>query len=162
MGWSFGWSSPSSLRAELNSQRGSLKIVKQSATCYGRHLWTLYEQPDGGRFISLDLIERSGADWGYKSIDESMGPVEVDCPLAIIDAAGEPSGEYAPAWRERVRAFHAKNARKYAPNDVVLVYGKRYRVISSEKRSYRVINIETGRIYKCSPKKMFPAPADEN
>lgn len=160
MGWSFGWSSPSSLRAELNALRGSLTIVKQASTCYGRHLWTLYEKPDGGRFINLDLIQKSGGDWGYKDIDEGMGPVECDCPLAFLDAASEPSNEYAKAWREKVRAFHAKNARKYAPNDVVLVYGKRYRVIEQVKRSYRVVGIADGRVYKCPPSKMTLAPKE--
>lgn len=160
MGWLFGFSSPSSLRAELNAQRTSVKLVSQAATCYGRHIWSLFELPDGRRFVNLDLLDKSGDQWGYKDMDESCGPCYYDCPLSLLDAATEPTTEYAKAWRIKVRAFHANNTRKYAPNDVVLVYGKQYRVIEQVKRSYRVIGIADGRVYKCPPSKMTLAPKE--
>jgi hypothetical protein len=137
-----------------------VKLVRQAATCYGRHLWSLLETPDGRRFINLDLIDKSGDQWGYKDMDESCGPCYYDCPLAFLDEATAPDNDFANDWRGKVRAFHQKASRKYAPNDVVLIYGKLYRVIEQVKRSYRVLRIADSRVYKCPPSKMTLAPKE--
>lgn len=78
----------------------------------GNHLWIAqeYQRPEGEkvRFIALFLLRGGGRDgWGYKGIQESMGPCEVDCPLSFFKLVPEPDGEYAAAWRERVKAYHA-------------------------------------------------------
>ena len=42
--------------------------------------------------------------FGYKDISEDMGPVESDCPLAILDPLTPTSRQYALDWRARCRA----------------------------------------------------------
>lgn len=98
-------------------------------------LWSVREvrhKDDAGavtraeRFIALDLCEyQAGYGWGYKDLEESCGPCEVDCPEKYLAMVPEPAGEYGPAWRERVRAHHAERRaaaaiiRDARPGDVV-------------------------------------------
>ncbi|AZN50026.1 TPA: hypothetical protein ACTL7P_001217 [Pseudomonas aeruginosa] len=56
------------------------------------------------RYIRCDLLQRSGGEWGYKAMDESMAPYYYSCPLRYLDMAKELS----PGWREKVRAHHAR------------------------------------------------------
>lgn len=56
------------------------------------------------RYIRCDLLQRRGGEWGYKAMDESMAPYYYSCPLRYLDLAKELS----PAWREKVRAHHAR------------------------------------------------------
>lgn len=80
----------------------------------GGNLWIAWGivRPDGtevDRFIELDLI-RSDREFGagYKDMEESMGPVEVNCPLRLLDLVPEPKdSQYAKDWRGRVREHHA-------------------------------------------------------
>jgi len=47
-----------------------------------------------------------GHNFGYKPVDESMGPVDTDIPMrlfAMLDGY-PPTGGYSANWRERVRA----------------------------------------------------------
>ncbi|TAA06146.1 hypothetical protein [Pseudoxanthomonas winnipegensis] len=54
-------------------------------------------------YIGCHLLESSGGDWGYKSLDESAHPYYYSCPLRYLDMAPVQSSE----WRERVHRFHA-------------------------------------------------------
>jgi hypothetical protein len=56
------------------------------------------------RYIRCDLLERSGNQWGYKPLDESMHPYYYSCPLSYLDLAPEQSAD----WRAGVRAYHAR------------------------------------------------------
>jgi hypothetical protein len=84
----------------------------------GRVLWTVRERSDGVRWIGCDLTSTKGGGFGYKSMDESMGPCEVNCPLSYLDMVPDP-GSYATEWRKRVRAWHALQRQRY-------VVGARY------------------------------------
>ena len=57
-------------------------------------------------YIGCHLLESSGGDWGYKSLDESVHPYYYSCPLRYLDMAPVQSSE----WRERVHRFHAGRA----------------------------------------------------
>lgn len=39
--------------------------------------------------------------FGYKEIDETMGPNKYDCPVGIINMLDETDNEYAKKWREK-------------------------------------------------------------
>jgi hypothetical protein len=56
------------------------------------------------RYIRCDLLERSGNQWGYKPLEESMHPYYYSCPLSYLDLAPEQSAD----WRAGVRAYHAR------------------------------------------------------
>lgn len=47
---------------------------------------------------------KNGFNFGYKIIDETMGPSECECPKAILDLLSDTDSEYAKDWRKRCRA----------------------------------------------------------
>jgi len=120
MGWLFSprWTTRADLvrhlrRPERFGER--LQLVRACVT--GSHHWYLVrELATGQHWIGLDLMQSGRADgWGYKDMDESVGPNAVDCPLAYLDAPhAEPVG-FAGPWRDRVRAYHADRRAKAAP-----------------------------------------------
>jgi hypothetical protein len=61
--------------------------------------------------------------WGYKSMDESMGPAYYTCPLSYLDMVPMPDSPYAREWREKVREYHAKQRRKFKVGQVVKLVG---------------------------------------
>lgn len=71
------------------------------------------------RWLEVTLMKCIGGDWGYKDMEESMGPCEVSCPLGYLEMVPEPKCApdcpteghghvWARNWRERVRAYHAE------------------------------------------------------
>lgn len=89
------------------------KTVRLSNPGNGR-MWAVFETrfPNGDveRFIVEFLLSyfRRDEGWAYKDIEESMGPVDVDCPLKYIEMVSghEPMNDYSRKWRERVREYH--------------------------------------------------------
>ena len=53
--------------------------------------------------VNYNLRAKEGYIFGYKDMNESMGPCETDCPAAILDLLTETDREYAKQWRERCR-----------------------------------------------------------
>ena len=156
MGWISGFASQAAVRQVI--QHRTDKVRAQKSTACGRHLWTVYETPEGVRVLILDLIEKRGdRDWGYKTMDEGMHPYTYDCPLALLALLGEPRNEDAKNWRKNVLAQHVASVRTYMAGDEVLVYGKRYTVVGPTKRSYLIRSTDTGKEYRCSAVKMTPA-----
>ena len=47
--------------------------------------------------------DREGYIFGYKDMDETVGPNEADCPEAILDLLTPTEYPYATAWRARCR-----------------------------------------------------------
>lgn len=94
----------------------------------GNNLWVVFERKSDApasyeregrepyvypnRFIALFLLQGGRGDgWGYKDMDESCGPCEMDCPLRYLDMVPDP-GSYATEWRQKVREFHKGKANK--------------------------------------------------
>ncbi|MGB5083320.1 MAG: hypothetical protein WBO09_01670 [Methylocystis silviterrae] len=48
--------------------------------------------------------DREGYIFGYKDMEESMGPCECECPSSILDLLTPTDNEYAQEWRARCRA----------------------------------------------------------
>jgi hypothetical protein len=131
MGWLFGEHSKESLIERC--LRGDAHPTDYTAIAHsvvGNHLWTVFERDQGkpdhteyngrtfprpARLLTLHLLAYSKRDdcWGYKDMDESMGPYEYDCPLKYLDMVPDPGG-YATGWRDKVRAFHAGKRDKRA------------------------------------------------
>ena len=61
--------------------------------------------------VRYNLRDREGYIFGYKDMDEGMGPSESDCPEAILDLLTPTDRPYAIAWRERCRANAAARRR---------------------------------------------------
>lgn len=159
MGWSFsyGWSNPSDVKRDLlRDYEGNdrVDVLAHKSTCYGRHWWVALKSKETGKsFIVLHLLARgSYGEWGYKDIDEQMGPVDVDCPVSLLDMTTEPTEGCAVAWRARVRGNAARKQTGFNVGDKCSIYGKTYEVVGKVKRSYLVAR--EGRTYKCGASKM--------
>lgn len=133
--------------------------------CRGNVLFTLHESvtPNGHstKWIGISLMQRSAEGWGYKPMDESMGPYYYNCPLTYLDEASEPVNEYAANWREKVRQFAAEKAKQTAkrPNvgEIWSCTGKnckRIRIAKVEGRRIEAVNLTGGGYYRI-PKKML-------
>lgn len=130
MGWLFPYgASRADVIADVtrtHTWRGNLGEANECRTiakCIrGQNLWTVKELRAGNaktastdRFICLYLLRKDDGGWGYKDIEASMGPCEVNCPLSYLDLAGDPSNDYEKTWREHVRAYHAKRKAQRTP-----------------------------------------------
>lgn len=86
-------------------------------------LWTVWERTFaiGGkearpteRWIGCDLMEyaKQYDGWGYKDLDESMGPYYFSCPLKYLDMV--PIDRYGgnAEWRAGVVAYHERQREK--------------------------------------------------
>lgn len=105
-----------------------LRYCTRGNTLYALMQTEKKDQPTT-RWILVALLLRASDGWGYKPMDESMGPCEVDCPLEYLNEATEPVNDWAREWRERVRASAKKRERAksikvvLAPGDTVYLEG---------------------------------------
>ena len=112
MGWLFTeGQTKSELITHLTEGDSKLRTLRKSVR--GNALWTIQEDMDyPGPFIIVYLLRsQRGYGWGYKPVTESMGPAETSCPISYLDQVPMPDGNYAHAWRERVRSRHAEKQR---------------------------------------------------
>jgi hypothetical protein len=167
MGWLFPYSTRT--RADLVAhlrrpeRYGDSNELLHSSVVGNNH-WYLCRHKETGRvWIGLDRMQggaRREPGWGYKDMDESMGPVEVNCPLSFLSQASEPEG-YAVEWRERVRAHHAaKKARPKAAPGAVVEYGEhRYRLRepAGAHKGWYVDRVEDGMRFRMRAKQLAHA-----
>ncbi len=84
---------PTVLECEVNRKGDTLWILHQSA-----------QNPNVRLIECCLLIDQKGYGWGYKPMDETMGPYYYDCPVSYIDKASAPLNESSKRWREEVLA----------------------------------------------------------
>jgi hypothetical protein len=132
MGWMFLHNCPT--RSDLvkylrRPERFGENIELVRACVVGSHHWYLVRHRESGmHWVGLDLMQGGRGGWGYKDLDETVGPCAVDCPVSYLDAPHLPREAWARQWRERVRAYHAaKKARPaYARGLVVKLFDWTY------------------------------------
>ncbi len=123
MGWDFtAGATKQDIIARLTKTTTTTKTVAQAVR--GNVLWTVREtiHPDGtiARWIGCDLLgAERGFGWGYKDMNEEMGPYYFTCPLKFLDMAPVANA----AWRETVRAKAAVRAKKLALGQTVALVG---------------------------------------
>jgi hypothetical protein len=106
MGWLFNWDTRKELITHLTKDHETLRHCHR-----GNILWALLRStpPEGEqkRFIACYLLKRDCYGmWGYKGMDESMGPFYYTCPLSYIKDASPPVNEAAANWRAQVKIHH--------------------------------------------------------
>jgi hypothetical protein len=87
---------------------GCSPYTVQDHSLNGNELWVLMAKPGEKPLIVLFLLSGTGGMWGYKDMDESMGPYYVKCPLKFLALAPSVNEE----WRAKVRAYHAGKTAK--------------------------------------------------
>lgn len=106
MGWLFGYYERRTLIEHLVNGNG-VKTLKHFLS--GNNLWCVHEH-DGQRWACLYLLRGSPRikddpyNWGYKDVDETMGPNEISFPYTWLDLLTPTDSKYANEWRARVKA----------------------------------------------------------
>lgn len=114
MGWTFPNHTPTRKRLvdwllEHQNEPGRYEIIDHSQR--GNVLYTVFRNiAEDYRFIVVFLLEGPSATsryagdfaWGYKDIDESMGPSVLGCPERLLRQS-EAQSQNARAWREACR-----------------------------------------------------------
>lgn len=82
-------------------------------------LWTVEKGERDGhsyQFIGCYVLRQAGGDWGYKPMDETMGPCFYSVPLEWLDKypcvlppANKGMMQYSKAWRANVRKFASQD-----------------------------------------------------
>ncbi len=91
----------------------------------GNTLWTVedLEQSEGRRLKVIGcyrLAKEKGYGWGYKAMDEGMGPCYYDVPLKFLELQPNPLNRYSEEWRAKVVAYHAsKTAQRELARNIV-------------------------------------------
>ena len=88
---------------------------------------------------------KDGTVWGYKDMDETMGPCQTKCPPSILALLTPTDEKWALEWREKCRQYAASKAdeRKhpkplYAPKGVeIKVVGRSWLITSEHYRLMR-------------------------
>jgi len=126
MGWTFSHQTKKDLIDELSGDRRFTNYEGRTVTKICLHhkttkeddyfvLWTVnYVQVEGEdptEYIGCDLLMKdtysTKVSWGYKPMDESMGPCYYSCPLKFLKQVS--SGKSVnQEWREKVRQYHKK------------------------------------------------------
>lgn len=116
MGWTFSeaWPTKADLVRHLTGPGYGgecLRCLRHALR--GNVLWTIHERykADGSsvRFIGCFLLRRDrDCGWGYKDMDESMGPYYYTCPLSFLDDTPCSGVGYSREWREKVREYRAR------------------------------------------------------
>lgn len=118
MGWTFPHdASRRDVIDELTrDQSKDERVFRTLRKCFrGNTMYALHESGPVGetrKWLAVYLLQRSQGTWGYKDMDESMGPCYFDCPVSYLDEADETTSEYAIKWRAEVRRLAAERAAK--------------------------------------------------
>ena len=73
----------------------------------------------GYTFAAVFLTTCQDGGWGYKDMDETMGPNVAEAPLKLIDLLSPTTSEWARAWRQRCRDNAVRASRPLKPGDVI-------------------------------------------
>lgn len=140
----------------------NLELLRSVAV--GNNHWYLCRRKDDGPvWIGLDLMKgggKSGHGWGWKDLDETCGPVEVNCPLSFLDQASPTDHEYAAPWREAVRAYHAKKKARPAPapEQVVEYANRRFKLVRpAGRRRGWIVTADDGIVYRMTARQISQA-----
>ena len=113
MGWdsASNWHKPSDVSTELLAEpmAKGCTLLDKAITSGGKHVWLAIQGPDGQTFVAMYLIDKCGQYYGYKAMDEEMGPYFYDCPMRLLDLteAHKPTSAESTKWRMMVRQYHA-------------------------------------------------------
>ena len=109
------------LRSALVGKRVYYAAVEQVRTASGeREVWAAI------CLVRYNPRDREGYVFGYKDMEESMGPYECDCPAQILDLLTPTDAQHALQWRARCRenavACRAKAAKPSPRAGQVIVF----------------------------------------
>ena len=154
MGWLFGWDTRKQLVDHLCYGNG-VETLKRKFV--GNNMWAVQRTKEGVVFACLYLIQGGrNNDWGYKDVDETMGPYKHDFPVSWLDLLSPCDSEYSISWRKKVRE-RAENMAKFKIGTTWAYGGHEYTIIARRSpTSFRVKN-EYGETWRMKLSQLFAA-----
>lgn len=158
MGWLFGHYERSTLVKHLTDGNG-VKTIKHCLV--GNNLWCVHEH-DGQRWACLYLLRGSPrikddpCNWGYKDVDESMGPYEISFPYTWLDLLTPTDSQYANEWRARVKARGEKLQKAIVGSKWFFRNGG-YTVVKRRSPTCWIVKDDNGYQYRMSSKMLAAA-----
>jgi hypothetical protein len=163
MGWLFSNNFNPNRRIELDkqftwaSETARCRVLKSAmvgTTYYAAIEYTIEETGERKVFAAVALTEASrDGGWGYKDMDETVGPYETRCPASILDLLSPTDNQYALEWRQRCREYIAR--KKAAPKPVagaIVTYGgHQYRLDCPAPKAslgWHVTRVSDGRAFR--------------
>lgn len=133
-----------------SDERAERRVLEHRTV--GNHLWLAYEcvPTDPAqkpiKIVILALLAQDQRRWGYKDMDENMGPYYYDCPKAVIEAVGPTENEHALKWRAKVETFHTRNAERRAMLRAIAV-GSEIVLKGCTPERFKVTRIDGAKLY---------------
>lgn len=156
MGWLFGHYERKTLIEQLINDNG-LKTIKHFLA--GNNLWCVHEH-DGQRWACLYLLRGSPkvkndpCNWGYKDVDETMGPSEISFPYTWLDLLTPTDSKYANEWRARVKA-RGEKLQKATVGSKWLGYGHTFEIIKRRSPTSFRAKDEYGETWRLTSKNIL-------
>lgn len=156
MGWLFGYYERRPLIEHLINGNG-LKTVKHFLA--GNNLWCVHEH-DGQRWACLYLLRGSPKvkndpyNWGYKDIDETMGPNEISFPYTWLGLLTPIASEYANAWRARAKE-RGEKIRRMVIGSKWKGYGHAFEIRERRGPSSFLVVDETGMSWRVTTRQLL-------
>lgn len=128
MGWYYHpyWNRQDTIDLEITKgrtwtrERGALMESRTLKKCYrgapwAGTLWAVHEfinwkTGETERWIGCYMMHYSGGMWGYKPMEELMGPHIYNCPLSYLRMVPMPDHQFARDWRRGVAEYHYRKA----------------------------------------------------
>lgn len=181
MGWLFGWNTRKELVDHLCEGNG-VKTLKRKFV--GNNMWAVQQSTRthepvvrfdklGKRvvetettitFAVLYLIKgpaygnknyRHG--WGYKDVDETMGPYKLDFPVSWLDLLSPCDSEYAVEWRKKVRERAAEMARFKVGTTWRRSDGSTWTIVQRRSPTSLLVEDQWGDRWRMNPKTLLGA-----
>ena len=89
-------------------------------------------------FAAVFLTSREAGKWGYKDMDETMGPNEAQAPIKLIDLLSPTTSQWARDWRQSCRDNAALASRTLKPGDVIRLSEPLRFTDGSERQTFHV------------------------
>ena len=136
MGWTFTYigyyeKDKKALMIKALEQSGYMKVIK--ASMRGNVFYAACEtlRKPGHYWGIVCLTSLKNGEFGYKDIEEDMGPCYYDCPASILDMLSPTDNNYALEWRKQCRIVAkddtAKRLNALPIGSVIEVNGRRFK-----------------------------------
>jgi hypothetical protein len=80
-----------------------LDAARVESVCYVK-----MQTRKGDVFMFVSPFCQRDGEFIYKDQTEEMGPIDVKCPLRMLEGLTDPVNEYSAKWRQEVRDYHAR------------------------------------------------------
>lgn len=114
------------INAENDKRKQTVLKSRMIGSTYYAAVEDIRKETNERRVFAIVILTSSdkanGCNFGYKDLDEFMGPSESKCPNSILDLLTPTDHEWALAWRERCRKHNSVKPLSALPIGTMIQY----------------------------------------